>query len=535
MNEGKTPAGEYFVEVVVPLRLAWNPVYRSSSRLSRGDCVSVVFSGKKYFAVVLSTDVTPNIEREFILDVLEESPLPTKISDKELQLWEFLSNYYLCSLGEVFKAARPLLLLKAEVSLLLKAQKLKERISLTEEKLGRKHHSAKVVEKLQVQLESLKRELSLFSAPAPIKPVKATAAPKPLLLWSSKRYERYASAVQEALSRGGQALLLAPDTASCRRLGRSLRPLLGDKLELFTPETTPTQRARIAAMLRQNRSIAVIGTKAAVFLPFGDTLSLVVVDEEQDSLYKQHDSAPRYNGRDVAVTLAGFHNAAVILGSACPSLESLYNSSLGKYSLEKEDRASTSGELKVIDVKAEMRKNGMKGSFSLKLIGEIAQSSGNIILIRGWEDRNTVESEAAELFSSQKDIKIMTLRDFRSWEEETALVAVLQADALVGADDFRSDEKALQIVEHLKERAQNVVIQTSVPSRFDGGRTLYSLLSERRQFNFPPYTRLVEVKREGSDKVLARHFLERNKDLPKRKAELREALANGVYLDVDPL
>jgi len=466
--------------------------------------------------------------------VLGESPLPTKVSDKELQLWEFISKYYLCSLGEVFKTARPLLLLKAEVSLLLKAQKLKERISLTEKKLLGTHRSAKVVEKLQGQLESLKRELSLFSAPAPIKPDKA-AAPKPLLLWSAGRYERYASALEEALSRSGQALLLAPDTASCRRLERSLRPLLGDKLELFTTETTPTQRARIAAMLRQNRSIAVIGTKAAVFLPFGDALSLVVVDEEQDSLYKQHDSAPRYNGRDVAVTLAGFHNAAVILGSACPSLESLYNSSLGKYSLEKEDRASTSGELKVIDVKAEMRKNGMKGSFSLKLIGEIAQSSGNIILIRGWEDRNTVESEAAELFSSQKDIKIMTLRDFRSWEEETALVAVLQADALVGADDFRSDEKALQIVECLKERAQNVVIQTSIPSRFDGGRTLYSLLSERRQFNFPPYTRLVEVKREGSDKVLVRHFLERNKDLPKRKTELREALANGVYLDVDPL
>ena len=75
----------------------------------------------------------------------------------------------------------------------------------------------------------------------------------------------------------------------------------------------------------------VVGTRSAVFAPVTD-LALVIVDEEQDPSYKQEET-PRYHARDVAVMRAKMANAAVVLGSATPSLESYFNAKKGKYRL----------------------------------------------------------------------------------------------------------------------------------------------------------------------------------------------------------
>ena len=76
----------------------------------------------------------------------------------------------------------------------------------------------------------------------------------------------------------------------------------------------------------------IVGVRSALLLPFRN-LGLVVVDEEQDGSYKQHDPAPRYHARDCAVILAGLHKAKTILGSASPSIESYNNALSGKYGL----------------------------------------------------------------------------------------------------------------------------------------------------------------------------------------------------------
>ena len=116
-----------------------------------------------------------------------------------------------------------------------------------------------------------------------------------------------------------------------------------------------------------------------------------------------------------------------------------------------------------------------------------------------------------------------------------ALLAVLQADALIARDDFRGDERALQLVGTLCRFAPRVLIQTAVPARFCGARSLDELLDERCQFSFPPYTRLVEFRRQGSGEVLERHFLARDRQLAARKAELLSRLPDGCYPDVDPV
>jgi primosomal protein N' (replication factor Y) len=69
----------------------------------------------------------------------------------------------------------------------------------------------------------------------------------------------------------------------------------------------------------------IIGARSALVPALRRKLGLVIVDEEHDPSYKQHDPAPRYHARDMAVVLAGLHQAKVLLGSATPSMESLHN------------------------------------------------------------------------------------------------------------------------------------------------------------------------------------------------------------------
>ena len=114
------------------------------------------------------------------------------------------------------------------------------------------------------------------------------------------------------------------------------------------------------------------------------------------------------------------------------------------------------------------------------------------------------------------------------------MIAVLQADALVADDGFRSDERALQLVALLRSLAPEIIVQTSVPERFDGSRTAESLLQERRRFNFPPYTRLVDIRREATGEIVERHFLKRGPGLISEKRRLFETLPPGTCPDVDP-
>src|SRR5581483_599245 len=114
------------------------------------------------------------------------------------------------------------------------------------------------------------------------------------------------------------------------------------------------------------------GTRSAVFAPVHD-LALIVVDEEHDNSYKQEET-PRYHARDVAIMRAKMCGAAVVLGSATPSLESRYNAQRGKYALvELPDRVERRPlpEVEVVDMRAEFQATGHEQVISRRLAEEI--------------------------------------------------------------------------------------------------------------------------------------------------------------------
>ena len=346
----------------------------------------------------------------------------------------------------------------------------------------------------------------------------------------------------------------------------------------------------------------VLGTRSSLFLPHNN-LGLIIVDEEHDSSYKQDSPAPRYNGRDTALMLSVIHNCGIVLGSATPSLEEMYNCECGRHTLvtlNERYHGDSDTQIEIIDTKAERKKRGMEGSFSRKLIEHIRKtiSEGGQVMIlrsrRAWASaiqceecgeiqkcphcnvslslhktadsgflachycghkepyRTTcskcngavkalgsgtqkIEEEAATLFPEARiarldsdtaqnrsyetkiikefaegsiDILIGTQMLTKGFDfSNLRLTAVIAADTMLGIQDFRADEKAMQLLEQFKGRCGRrgskgmFVIQTSQPEHpiyqriAEGAAQTFSdsLLAERKAFGFPPYSRIIEI------------------------------------------
>ena len=535
------------VQVLLPLKLGWIPLYRSSRPLDRGRIVEVAFSGRRYSGVVWKTGCTPDIPEKRIVDIIrtrEDLPI---IGEQELRLWEFISSYYLCTPGEVFKAAYPSLRIQGENACAARAARLRDKVSRLEAQLqGR--HCERVEQRLRKELEGVRAELSGIEGrpsgkasagetltreiPAGEVPAGKASAPKPLLVKGSGRFARYRELIAEALGRNMQVLVLAPEISFCERTADSLEESFGHCLYRINADRSPSQRQSVSQLLRSGAKAVVVGTRSAVFLPFS-RLGLVIIDEEQDSSYKQDEPAPRYNARDTGIYLASLHGAAAVLGSAFPSLESELNCRSGKYLVEQTGHSPAAAAY--IDIIAERRKNGMQGSVSRKLAAEIRSAGCKALLIRGWEDKAALETQVRGLFPGQEVI-ICSLPELkREGPRGAGLIAVLQIEAFCQGDDFRGDEKAMQLAAMLGSLAPRVIIQTSTISRFVPGRSADALLEERREFSYPPYTRLVELRRYGDRSVQRSFFLPKDAALPERKLEIAASVPEDCYADVDPM
>ena len=153
----------------------------------------------------------------------------------------------------------------------------------------------------------------------------------------SGKTEVYLGAIEAALSRGKAAIVLVPEIALTLWVGRLVRARFGENVAILHSGLPDIERAREWWRVRHGEARVVVGTRSAVFAPL-ENLGLIIVDEEQESSYKQEET-PRYHGRDTAVYRARLEGAVALLGSATPSLETYHNARAGKYHLLKLDFA----------------------------------------------------------------------------------------------------------------------------------------------------------------------------------------------------
>ena len=144
----------------------------------------------------------------------------------------------------------------------------------------------------------------------------------------SGKTELYIRAIELCLQRGKSAIVLLPEIALTAQTVQRFSARF-KKIAVMHSGLTAAQRNMQWQKIRNNEADVVIGARSAVFAPLPG-LGLIVVDEEHEPSYKQ-DTVPRYNARDVAIKRAQLSNAHCILGSATPSLETLFNSRSKKH------------------------------------------------------------------------------------------------------------------------------------------------------------------------------------------------------------
>jgi primosomal protein N' (replication factor Y) (superfamily II helicase) len=205
----------------------------------------------------------------------------------------------------------------------------------------------------------------------------ASGTPQTFLLHgvtASGKTHVYIEAIRSVVDRGKSAIVLVPEISLTPQIVQRFKKHFGDLVIVMHSRMSAGERYDAWRLTRNGDYKIVIGPRSAVFAPVRD-LGLIVVDEEHDSSYKQFDSSPRYNARDVAIVRARTSKASIILGSATPSIESYFNAQNGKYSLiemrERVDRAVLPS-ITIVDMKEEHKRRYSEMKTRAKEIGKKA-------------------------------------------------------------------------------------------------------------------------------------------------------------------
>lgn len=147
----------------------------------------------------------------------------------------------------------------------------------------------------------------------------------------SGKTEVYLGAIEPVLARSAQVLVLVPEIGLTPQLLSRFRERLAAPVLALHSALADGERARVWQRVRAGESLVLVGTRSAVFAPFA-RLALIVIDEEHDASFKQHEGF-RYHARDLALVRAKRLGIPVLMGSATPALESLHNAASGRYQL----------------------------------------------------------------------------------------------------------------------------------------------------------------------------------------------------------
>lgn len=307
-----------FAEVAVPVPLRRTFTYRVDEELREhvhvGSQIDVPFGRKTSPGFVIGvTDRTTVAEDK--LKSVGKVTYPEPVFDEDiLRLAEWVSEYYVASLGQVLMTALPGGLRKRA------ARAVPARV---EETLGITEPPANLTKAQSSALFAIRRAID-------------ETAFRPFLLHGvtgSGKTEVYVRSAMHAARAGRQTLVLVPEIALAQQVVERFRLAFGDRVGVLHSKRTSRDRQDTWRAARAKELDVVVGARSAVFTPL-PALGLIVVDEENDGAYKQSD-APRYHAREVSIVRAQQRGVPVVLGSATPSLESYANAHRSKFHLLK--------------------------------------------------------------------------------------------------------------------------------------------------------------------------------------------------------
>lgn len=327
------------------------------ARMMRG-CRVVVPLGKNkiYTGVVLNThNSSPQgVEIKTIMEVLDNHPV---VNEQQFAFWQWISNYYLCPLGDVMKAALPGAMKPKDKRALKESTRTpRNTVSATRQETQPLHglNPAQQTAMNEIEASFIDKNVTLLHG-----------------VTSSGKTEIYIHLITNYLQQGKQVLYLLPEIALTTQITERLRRYFGDRMGVYHSKFTDTQRLEVYKRQASSEPYQLIlGVRSSIFLPF-QNLGLVIVDEEHEQSYKQQEPAPRYHARNAAIMLAHMFGAKTLLGTATPSFEVYHLAHKNRYGyvqLTQRFRDMQLPTVEVVDTKEAKRKKQMKGAFSPRLI-----------------------------------------------------------------------------------------------------------------------------------------------------------------------
>lgn len=511
-----------------------------SLKINLGSRVWVSFGHKKLVGYVIELSRNTKINKlKTVLSLIDEVPI---LDRKMLLLTRELSEYYCCSWGEAIETALPEGLRKGRV-------------------------------------------LPGLDQVSEISDSRDEAEPRLLVvqdLDALDRWDIYIKEIRDVLSQNKSAVILFPDKDYLLKAKELFSQKLGiEAVVLYRKE--PQELAEWIR-IKENKVKVVLGTRSAVFAPMNN-LGLLIVDEEQDYVYKQ-DQSPHYHAREVALMRAKIDGAKVVLCGTALSLETMRLVREGKLNFISLPRKREYPEIKIFNVKdlafAGRRSNPMLSKYIEDSVAAILNSKGktllflnrkgfatyafcqqcgvslrcprcNVNLVYHFKENaltchycnhkisppnicpncnsgyikysgsgtEKIESELCRIFPQARikiidgqerinledaDIFISTSFIIKHADKPFDLVCVLSIDNTLNRADFRSGEKAFEIILGLLTLAnKKIIIQTRINHhrcfdalvKHDLGAFYDAELKERKQFGFPPYKHLAMVKLRG--------------------------------------
>ena len=387
------------IDIILPLAIADAYTYRVPSNMPTplaGMRVLVPLGKKTITGIVYRLhegDLPASVKVRDIVDIIDTQPV---VTPHQLRLWQWMAEYYMCTLGEVMAAALPAGIIDnnytarttqyihlhpsladprqqeltlnslrraksqeqllrcflrinnngVERRLLLEESKVSSTILRTLIDKGIFLEEERPVSRLRQytgQIQAL-HTLDIQQTRA-TEEIRTNWKTKDVTLLhgvtSSGKTEVYIHLIDDVLKQGKQVLYLVPEIALTTQLTERLQAVFGNQVLVYHSRFSGDERTEIySSLLPISNSEAsniqhpnlILGARSAIFLPFSN-LGLVIVDEEHEPSYKQQDPAPRYHARSAAIMMAQWYGAKVLLGTATPSIESYHNALSGKYSL----------------------------------------------------------------------------------------------------------------------------------------------------------------------------------------------------------
>lgn len=318
--------------------------------LGRREVVGIIFE------IVTGSKIDPSQLKKISL-VLDHQPL---LSNELLKLICWVSNYYHYPIGEVVSSFLPKLL-----------------------RVNQQHKSDFSIPVVVKEFRGMTIDLNDDQKQVVNTINQYVGAFKTFLLngvTGSGKTEVYLQVIERIVSDGKQALVLVPEINLTPQVVARFSERFSSGVVVFHSRLTPGERLATWQLARCGAADVVIGTRSAIFTPLKNP-GIIIIDEEHDTSFKQQ-SRLRYSARDIAVVRGKLENIPIILGSATPSMESIYNVRRRRYhllSLPKRVGLAKQPTFHLVD----MRNQQLKDGIATNLLQKIRQhlDSGNQVMI----------------------------------------------------------------------------------------------------------------------------------------------------------